>query len=1014
MPAQSWIGKLRLAGGLVLAAAALTGCPEPVDSGPVNQSPVARIFAPVEGLSSDHGEALNLSGSCIDPESPEETLAASWTSDIDGVLVEGAPDEQGNVSGSVLALSEGPHVITLVCTDPDGAEGTDIKNIIVEPNEPPSVEIDEPDNGDDFTTDDSIEMEISVRDDVDDAELLLVSVESDLDGLLADGLIPGSDGELVAVISLLSGEHLVTVSAVDTEGGVGTATVALSVETDHLPPDCEIVEPSATGFEEGANVFFLGQVNDPDVTPEFLTVHFESDVDGSFATLTPDTDGRVETFYDGLTVGDHVITMRVVDEENFECTDSTELRVCEANDPPEITPGEPTTGGGPSVDGAFLSGEDMTFSATVADDVTAEDEIVVTWESDIDGVFNSEAADALGNVFFQWSGLSVGDHTITVTADDGCGNVTTHSVAIRVVQDNDADGYVALPEGDDCDDDAFEVNPGATEVPYDGIDQDCTGADLTDIDGDGHDSDAVAGGDDCDDTNSGINPSAIDLPYDGIDQDCSGDDAIDLDGDGYDGLTVDCNDANANVNPGETEIPYDNIDQDCSGADLTDVDGDGFDAIAVGGTDCDDNEFATYPGAPETPYDGIDQDCNGSDLLDADGDGFDGVVAGGTDCDDANPSVFPGAPETPYDGIDQDCSGTDWDDVDGDGFAGLAAGGSDCDDNDPAAYPGASEIPYNGVDEDCVGGDLVDVDGDGFAALVAGGSDCDDNAILTNPAAADIPYNGIDEDCDGVDLTDVDGDGFISDTVGGLDCDDFLPSVYPGAPEVPGDGLDNDCNGLIDDVTVTSVPALAGNPYLCTPIPVSGAGSYAPPGPPLTYQWFLAAKPAISVATDDDIGTPTDVAATFSPDMVGSFLLGLTVTQGVDTDTAYLVLEVENDPGNTPPVADAGPDQSVSGSVSAYYSNYTWNCPSCAVSAVLDGTNSSDIDGNPLVYAWQAQSNVTYTDSTDPSTAASLSVGAPPYNGSTSASFDLELEVIDCELTTGTDSVTIDVTCSCS
>ena len=170
--------------------------------------------------------------------------------------------------------------------------------------------------------------------------------------------------------------------------------------------------------------------------------------------------------------------------------------------------------------------------------------------------------------------------------------------------------------------------------------------------------------------------------------------------------------------------------------------------------------------------------------------------------------------------------------------------------------------------------------------------------MLTNPGAADIPYNGVDEDCDGVDLTDVDNDGFISDTVGGLDCNDFLPTVYPGAPEVPGDGLDNDCNGLIDDVTVTSVPALAGNPYLCTPIPMSAAGSYAPPGPPMTYEWFIAAKPAISVVTDaDNLTDATTIVASFNPDMVGQFLIGLTVTQGIETDTAYLVIEVENEIG---------------------------------------------------------------------------------------------------------------------
>ena len=41
----------------------------------------------------------------------------------------------------------------------------------------------------------------------------------------------------------------------------------------------------------------------------------------------------------------------------------------------------------------------------------------------------------------------------------------------------DADGY-GISEGD-CDDADPERNPGATDVPDDGIDQDCDGVDAT-------------------------------------------------------------------------------------------------------------------------------------------------------------------------------------------------------------------------------------------------------------------------------------------------------------------------------------------------------------------------------------------------------------------------------------------------------------------------------------------------------------------------------------------------------
>jgi hypothetical protein len=91
--------------------------------------------------------------------------------------------------------------------------------------------------------------------------------------------------------------------------------------------------------------------------------------------------------------------------------------------------------------------------------------------------------------------------------------------------DADTDGYKTC-DGD-CDDADAGINPGVTETPYDGIDQDCSGADLTDVDGDGHDATA-AGGDDCDDNNAAISPDVVEGPYgdvtcsDGIDNDCDG------------------------------------------------------------------------------------------------------------------------------------------------------------------------------------------------------------------------------------------------------------------------------------------------------------------------------------------------------------------------------------------------------------------------------------------------------------------------------------------------------------
>ena len=82
-----------------------------------------------------------------------------------------------------------------------------------------------------------------------------------------------------------------------------------------------------------------------------------------------------------------------------------------------------------------------------------------------------------------------------------------------------------------------------------------------DADGDGWDSDL-----DCDDQDPQVNPGAQEQPYNGVDDDCdaaSPDD--DLDGDGFP-LAQDCEDDDPSVHPG-AEDPPDGHDQDCDGVD---------------------------------------------------------------------------------------------------------------------------------------------------------------------------------------------------------------------------------------------------------------------------------------------------------------------------------------------------------------------------------------------------------------------------------------------------------------
>jgi hypothetical protein len=114
--------------------------------------------------------------------------------------------------------------------------------------------------------------------------------------------------------------------------------------------------------------------------------------------------------------------------------------------------------------------------------------------------------------------------------------------------DADGDGY---PASVDCNDDVPSINPSATDVVGDYIDQNCDGLDGVDADGDGF-ADVDSGGDDCDDADAAITPD-------------------DGDGDGVSSCDGDCNDGDSAISPSTLETCT-GLDNDCDGqVDLTSI-----------------------------------------------------------------------------------------------------------------------------------------------------------------------------------------------------------------------------------------------------------------------------------------------------------------------------------------------------------------------------------------------------------------------------------------------------------
>ncbi|MSQ04122.1 MAG: hypothetical protein EXR71_19905 [Myxococcales bacterium] len=170
------------------------------------------------------------------------------------------------------------------------------------------------------------------------------------------------------------------------------------------------------------------------------------------------------------------------------------------------------------------------------------------------------------------------------------------------------DGVKVYDEATDCDASGVSGDVGVAALTGTG---EVSILDLAfDTGGLDADGDGWADSEDCAPADPEISPGADEIFYDGVDQDCSGDGDFDADGDGAN-VDEDCDDTDHSVYPGAEDIWYDGEDSDCAGNDDFDADADGHQVDGAGGDDCNDGDATTYPDSPTAECDGTDHDCDG-------------------------------------------------------------------------------------------------------------------------------------------------------------------------------------------------------------------------------------------------------------------------------------------------------------------------------------------------------------------------------------------------------------------
>lgn len=267
------------------------------------------------------------------------------------------------------------------------------------------------------------------------------------------------------------------------------------------------------------------------------------------------------------------------------------------------------------------------------------------------------------------------------------------------------------------------------------------------------------------------------------------------------------------------------------------------------------------------------------------------------------------------------------------------------------------------------------------------------NDIICTGNGSDEVHGGPGDDL--IDLGSGDDLGFGeggSDTIlGGKGTDTLHAGVKLGNDTLDGQkgtdtcingDINTNCETLLTENTAPTANAGADQSVFTTDaVQLDGSSSSDPDGDSLSFLWSFLNKPGSSNATLSDA---TAINPTFTVDIFGDYLLELTVNDGTD-DSAPDTVNIST--LNSAPVANAGPDQSV----------FTTD------TVQLDGSSSSDVDGDILTFFWQ----FTQKPQSSNSTLSDPTLINPTFEVDIFGEYILELTVNDITVDSDPDSVTI-------
>lgn len=159
-------------------------------------------------------------------------------------------------------------------------------------------------------------------------------------------------------------------------------------------------------------------------------------------------------------------------------------------------------------------------------------------------------------------------------------------------------------------------------------------------------------------------------------------------------------------------------------------------------------------------------------------------------------------------------------------------------------------------------------------------------------------------------------------------------------------------------------------------------------GDPLTFNWSLTSKPVGSTAS---LSSTTSPKPTFAADAAGAYVATLTVNDG-KVNSAPVTVSITASASNVVPIANAGIAQSVV----------------VGTAVTLDGSASSDANGDPLTYGW----SLTTKPAGSAAALSSTTTARPTFTADLAGTYVASLTVNDGKVNSS--AATVSITASVS